>query len=291
MMENDKVADDDEDLNVHDVLEDNNLGDDGEPFEGENFEGDADVLETDYLDDVGTGAILANIRCEDATEYEQEIIAQMAALTRQTTEDAAVAEDLVKSVKDAFELRGSGLQPRPQGKTRKQLNAASSQHWASNPNVGPAKSREGGNTPMNRQGLTALVKINGVDAYTCWDSGSELDAISPDFVRALGITPRPKETALQIRLGTKGSSASTSYEIKPTLDFLDRSLEQSLDVVNLDRWDLLLGSPFCNKYEVILDYKTRTIRFGNTVLHALTREEEAAVRHGELKPRLHAIRQ
>jgi len=291
MMENDKVADDDEDLNVHDVLEDNNLGDDGEPFEGENFEGDADVLETDYLDDVGTGAILANIRCEDATEYEQEIVAQMAALTRQTTEDAAVAEDLVKSVKDAFELRGSGLQPRPQGKTRKQLNAASSQHWASNPNVRPAKSREGGNTPMNRQGLTALVKINGVDAYTCWDSGSELDAISPDFVRALGITPRPKETALRIRLGTKGSSASTSYEIKPTLDFLDRSLEQPLDVVNLDRWDLLLGSPFCNKYEVILDYKTRTIRFGNTVLHALTREEEAAVCHGELKPRLHAIRQ
>src|SRR5271155_4700077 len=120
-----------------------------------------------------------------------------------------------------------------QGKTRKQLNTASRQHWASNPNVRPAKSKEGGNTPTNRQGLTALVKINGIDAYTCWDSGSELDAILPDFVRVLGITPRPKETALRIRLGTKGSSASTSYEVKPTLDFLNRSLAQPLDVANL----------------------------------------------------------
>src|SRR5271154_7224368 len=154
-----------------------------------------------------------------------------------------------------------------------------------------ASMKAGDKTPPNRQGLAALVQINSVDAYTCWDSGSELDAISPDFIRALGIKPQPKESTLRIRLGTKGSLASTSYEVQPTLNFLKRSLEQPLDVVNLDRWDLLLGNPFCNKYGVILDYSTRTIRFGDTLIHALSHDEEVAAHKGKLKPRLHTISQ
>jgi hypothetical protein len=130
--------------------------------------------------------------------------------------------------------------------------------------------------------------VNGVDAYTCWDSGSELDAISPDFTRATGIEPTAKVSALRIRLGTKGSSSATSYEVTPTLDFGNTKFNHALDVVNLDRWDLLLGSPFCNQYSVVLDYETRTIRFGDTVIKALSREEEAAVRKNGKTPRLHA---
>jgi hypothetical protein len=65
--------------------------------------------------------------------------------------------------------------------------------------------------------------------------------------------------------------------------------KHDLDVVNLDRWDLLLGSPFCNKYGVVLDYDNRTIRWGNTVIKALTREEETAIRKGKRSLRLHAL--
>jgi hypothetical protein len=38
------------------------------------------------------------------------------------------------------------------------------------------------------------------------------------------------------------------------LDF--GNMKFQLDVVNLDRWDLLLGSPFCNQYGIVLDYET-----------------------------------
>ena len=209
----------DENLTVLDAYEANNLGDESTPFEGENFDGEADALEADYyLDDAGTGAVLASIHCEERSDDGEELIAQMAVMTtRQATEDAAIATDLIKSVKDTFEAWGSGSQPRPQGKTRKQLNTASGQQWASNPNVRQATTKAGDKTPPNRQGLAALVQINGVDAYTCWDSGSELDAVSPDFIRALGIKPQPKESTLRIRLGTKGSLASTSYEVVMTL--------------------------------------------------------------------------
>ena len=68
------------------------------------------------------------------------------------------------------------------------------------------------------------------------------------------------------------------------LDFGKTKLMHKLDIVNLDRWDLLLGSLFCNKYGVVLDYKTRTISFGNTTIKALTEEEEVAVRKREKRP-------
>jgi hypothetical protein len=98
--------------------------------------------------------------------------------------------------------------------------------------------------------------VNGVDAYMCWDSGLELDTISPDSTWGTGIKPEPKESALRICLGTKGSSASTSYKVAPMLDFGNRKFQHALDMVNLDWWDLLLGSPFCNQYGIVLDYET-----------------------------------
>ena len=63
-------------------------------------------------------------------------------------------------------------------------------------------------------------------------------------------------------------------------------MECTLDVVNLDRWDLILGNPFANEFGVKLDYSDRTIRFGDTNLHALTREEEATVREAGSKAHL-----
>ena len=36
--------------------------------------------------------------------------------------------------------------------------------------------------PLDVLGMMAYIKINGVEALTCWDSASQLDCISPDFI-------------------------------------------------------------------------------------------------------------
>jgi hypothetical protein len=266
-----------------------------DPFDGEEYEGgEEDFGPTEAHstsdDDMGTGAIIANIHVNDD---EDEIIvhaATMAATTSpKTSDDNEVATELLNSIKEDYEVRGSGIKYRPTGKTSRQIKVDSTKSWASNSNVRSVKPDKVGKTPLQRQGLPALIKINGVEAYTCWDSGSELDAISPDFIRAIGIRPKAKAEALRIRLGTKGSGASTSYEVSTNLTFGNTKFKHDLDVVNLDRWDLLLGNPFCNKYGVVLDYGNRTIRFGDTVIKALSREEEKVVRKGSSQPRLHAL--
>ena len=122
----------------------------------------------------------------------------------------------------------------------------------------------------------AIVKVNGVDTFTCWDSGSELDAISPDFIQATGITPKAKDNLMKVRLATKGSTSTTLYEVEVNLDFRGASIDHPLKVLNLNHWDMILGSYFCEHHNVHLDYNTQTIQFSDVVIKALSKDEEVS---------------
>ena len=124
--------------------------------------------------------------------------------------------------------------------------------------------------------LTAILKINGTDAFVCWDSGSELDAISPDFIRTAGIKTMAKESPIKVRLATKGSTSTTSYEVNVNIDLGNTTLDHPLEVLNLDCWDVILGGYFCRCYNVGLDYESNSIRIGNTTIKALSSDEEAS---------------
>ncbi len=199
-------------------------------------------------------------------------------------EDEVIAEDLLKSVKGNYEVWGSGAKTRPAGPTAAQIKAQAAQEWASSPSVKSTQREQKPETRRMRQGLTSLIDVNGTLAYTCWDTGAELDCISPDFIRAIGVETVPKKVVLKIRLGAKGSTTLSNYDANAKLNFGNRQIECLIDVVNISRWDLILGSPFCNENKVVLDYGTRMIRFGDTVIPALPLEEEEALRRGETTP-------
>ena len=124
--------------------------------------------------------------------------------------------------------------------------------------------------------LTAILKINGTDAFVCWDSDSELDTISPDFVRAAGIKTMAKESPIKVCLATKGSMSTTSYKVDVNIDLGNATINHPLEVLNLDRWDVILGGYFCRCYNVHLDYELNTIRIGDCTLKALSSDEEAS---------------
>src|SRR5271169_3537973 len=148
-------------------------------FEGDEYEGEDDFGpakdDSDPDDDVGTGAIIASVHVEeDAMEDNDEVVYSAAMATANTfksNDDTAIATKLLQSIKEDYEVQGSGTKPRPIRKMKEQLKANSNNEWASNSNVKPAKSGYNGTTPVNRQGLPALIKINGIEAYMCWDSG------------------------------------------------------------------------------------------------------------------------
>ena len=67
---------------------------------------------------------------------------------------------------------------------------------ASSPSVKTTQKEHKPETRRMRQGLTSLIDMNGTLAYTCWDTGTELDCISPDFIRAIGVETVPKKVVL-----------------------------------------------------------------------------------------------
>ena len=80
--------------------------------------------------------------------------------------------------------------------------------------------------------------MNGTLAYTCWDTGAELDCISPDFIRAIGVETVPKKVVLKIRLGAKDSTTLLNYDANAKLNFGNRQIERLIDC----REYLVMGS-------------------------------------------------
>jgi hypothetical protein len=150
--------------------------------------------------------------------------------------------------------------------------------WASNVNLKPNMMK--GPHPKVQIGHcpTAVLKVNGIEAFICFDWGSELNTISPDFIWAIRIKPIAKETSINIHLAMKGSTSMTLYEVEVNLNLGNATMDHPLKILNLDRWDMILGSYFCECYNVHIDYGNNTIKIGETTINALSKDEEASTR-------------
>jgi len=65
-------------------------------------------------DDVGTGAVIASIHVNEENDDDEVIYAATMATTTKpssSNDDTRVAAELIKSVKEDYEVRGSGIRP------------------------------------------------------------------------------------------------------------------------------------------------------------------------------------
>jgi hypothetical protein len=128
----------------------------------------------------------------------------------------------------------------------------------------------------DRQCLVAKVDVDGVAALTLFDSGSQVNAISPDFARALQLDHFKLERTMPLQLGTKGSHATFSYEVEPALSYKGTSFgTRRIDVININRYDLLLGAPFFNW--VVLDFNDQVIHVGDIHVPSISTVEETSI--------------
>jgi hypothetical protein len=134
--------------------------------------------------------------------------------------------------------------------------------------------------------LAAFVDINGMEAFTLFDSGSSADAISPDFAQVSDARVHTLEKPVPLQLGTVGSRASINYGTRTSVELGGRRVDRYyLDVVNIDRYDAILGAPFLREFGVRLDFQSNSVIVGDTVIEALLPEEEAALLKGRGVPR------
>ncbi|KAJ7604272.1 hypothetical protein FB45DRAFT_769535 [Roridomyces roridus] len=137
--------------------------------------------------------------------------------------------------------------------------------------------------------LSAQIKIGGTLAYALFDSGSNTDAATPEYTKVVKGAQIALDEPVNLQLGCKGSQSQISYGTRVEVGFGGISGFHYFDQVNLDRYDVVIGTPFMNKHGVKLDFETREIRFPNgRVVKAMSSLEDStlvAERRGPRAPR------
>jgi hypothetical protein len=163
--------------------------------------------------------------------------------------------------------------PVPKATTAKSSSQTATTHSVPNkllkktPPIFDAKfriSREAGKYPENRSAdlrrtLTGEVNIAGVSAFVLFDSGAETDALSPDFVRAVHIPLLELPNPLVLQMGTKNSRSCIMYGTNTPVTIHGVTTTHYFDVVNIDRYDAILGAPWLNANGASLDFGNHTV--------------------------------
>jgi hypothetical protein len=103
--------------------------------------------------------------------------------------------------------------------------------------------------------LSTWVTINGVRTLTLFDSGSMTDSVSPDFTQVTDLHSFQLTKQVALQLGCVSSRGSINYGVHPKISFV--SIQEHpyyLDIVNIDRYDCILGTLFMHEHNIMLDF-------------------------------------
>ncbi|SJK99800.1 uncharacterized protein ARMOST_03111 [Armillaria ostoyae] len=114
-------------------------------------------------------------------------------------------------------------------------------------------------TPKDKRCLVTSLDVNGLEAVTLWDSGSTATAMSPAFADISKATVSRLHNPVVLQLGTVGSRAKINFGTYSNIDSEGFTGPEYFDVVNIDRYDVIVGTPFMHRNKVILDFDKKCV--------------------------------
>ena len=87
-----------------------------------------------------------------------------------------------------------------------------------------------------------------------FDSGAEMDTLSPDFVHVCQVPLMELPNPLVLQMGTKGSQSCIYYGTNVNLKILGHSTSHYFNIVNVEKYDAILGAPWLNTTGTLLDF-------------------------------------
>lgn len=82
---------------------------------------------------------------------------------------------------------------------------------------------------------------------------------------------------MNLQLGTKGSRTRINHGARAKLRVGPVNEACYFDVVDIDRYDVILGTPFLKKHNVVLNFKTRTVIIDGVNVGVYSAVEDAEV--------------
>ena len=77
--------------------------------------------------------------------------------------------------------------------------------------------------------------------------------ISPNFIRVAKIEPFPLDRPIGIQLAVTDSKSVINYGANATKKYEGRESKEYSDIINIDYYDAILGTPFLRKHGVIIN--------------------------------------
>ncbi|KAI0045611.1 hypothetical protein FA95DRAFT_1495321 [Auriscalpium vulgare] len=128
--------------------------------------------------------------------------------------------------------------------------------------------------PYLHQVLAANLKIGGAEMYVLFDSGSTTNGISHDAAHVAKLDVFQLKEPMTLQLGCVGSRSRVNFGTRSAMTTRDKTFPCFLDIVNIEHYDVILGTPFLKEYRVILDFERDLVRIGDIEIPALTVQEE-----------------
>ena len=98
--------------------------------------------------------------------------------------------------------------------------------------------------------------------------------ISPNFIRAAKIEPFLLDKPIGIHLMVTASKSVINYGANMTIKYDRKELKEYLDIINIDYYDAILGTPFLRKHEVIIDFVNNCLKVKDKIVHNQANKEK-----------------
>ncbi|QRV96035.1 Pol polyprotein/retrotransposon [Ceratobasidium sp. AG-Ba] len=114
--------------------------------------------------------------------------------------------------------------------------------------------------------------INGHKVRALIDSGSLGDFISTTVVDQLKLKRETLAKPIGLQMAVTGSRSVINFSVTARLGYQEIDEQRRFDVINIDNYDLILGTPFLIQYEVIMSFKPPSISIGCSKAQPIPRE-------------------
>ncbi|KAG8699915.1 hypothetical protein FRC08_005038 [Ceratobasidium sp. 394] len=111
--------------------------------------------------------------------------------------------------------------------------------------------------------LVVEAKIDGNNVRALIDTGSLGDFISSTVVDQLKLKHEVLAKPIGLQMAVTGSRSSITRSVTARLGFQGIDEDRRFDVINIDNYDLILGTPFLYQYEVIVSFNPPTVSVGS----------------------------
>lgn len=113
--------------------------------------------------------------------------------------------------------------------------------------------------------LVVVVHINGRPARALIDSGSLADFMSLTLAEQLRVPLKQLEKPLTIQLAVQGSRSKVNYGANTRFQYQGIDAQRYFDVINLQNYDLILGTPFLFQHQVTIGFNSPRVVVGSQI--------------------------